>query len=88
MFIVELLMSEEIFKEKPGCGSSNNVESVTTNLFHVGITTIATGVPLRNYICHARRNWNKNMQLYANKAELPLFKDRLDDLVEFTDCMD
>ena len=81
LFIVDLLVSAQMFDKHPGRGSGDNPEHVSTDLYGRGMTTMASGVPLQNYIHRARGNWYKSTPTPDDEAGAPLpFEDNVDDL--------
>lgn len=79
-FVVNLLLLESVFEEKPGRGFGNDEESVSTDLYENGATTLASGIPLRNYKLQARGNWEKSHRTYDE--EQALFEEGTDEAVE------
>lgn len=73
IFVTDLLLLEKVFKKKRGRGSGDNEESIYTDLYQVGIATLASGVPLHNYISCAQANWKKSRDPGAGEAEQALF---------------
>ena len=55
-FVVDLFVSDKVFVKHPGRGFGDNPEHVGTDLFGKGMTAIALGVPLQNYILCVRGN--------------------------------
>ena len=83
IFIVNSLVVNKVFEKHPGRGSGENPECVSTDLFGKGMTAIASGVPLQNYIQRARGNWYKGTQPDNEEGGPLLFDDNVDDIAQY-----
>ncbi len=59
IFVVKLLVTEKTFEKTLGCGLGDNAESTNTDLFRKGMTALAGGIPLQNYIHQGQGNWTQ-----------------------------
>lgn len=78
-FIVKLLLIEDVFLEKPGRGSGDNGESLSLDLFTIGCSTLASGIPLHRYKRRARGNWHATAKTREDGDTL--FEDDINDIV-------
>lgn len=79
LFIVKLLLIEDVFLKKPGCKSGNNGESSNLNLFTIKYSTFASGILLYQYKRQARNNWYAIAK--TRKVGNTLFEDNINDII-------